>query len=138
TSIASVLPVGPSQIEEPGSEHQRPQPAAALPGRASHLPLRLTRFFGRETEICRLRELLQGGAAGPPGVFACRLVTLTGPGGSGKTRLALEVAAELQAALTGEAPVSGALWFVSVADLTDASQVPDRLLEAMQAPRLPD
>jgi predicted ATPase/DNA-binding SARP family transcriptional activator len=55
--------------------------AATRPG----LPLPLTTLVGREQELARLRELLDDPA--------CRLVTLVGPGGIGKTRLALEVAA---------------------------------------------
>lgn len=49
------------------------------------LPVRLTRFFGRQEEVEELIRLLS----------SARLVTLTGPGGSGKTRLALEVAQAL-------------------------------------------
>ncbi|HYB49440.1 MAG TPA: tetratricopeptide repeat protein [Streptosporangiaceae bacterium] len=48
-----------------------------------HLPRQLTSFVGRERELRELRELLDRG----------RLLTLTGPGGSGKTRLGLELAA---------------------------------------------
>src|SRR5262249_28616426 len=55
-------------------------------GRPSHnLPLELTRFVGREREIEEVRRLLGAG----------RLVTLTGAGGCGKTRLALQVASRL-------------------------------------------
>jgi predicted ATPase/DNA-binding SARP family transcriptional activator len=49
-------------------------------------PLPLTRLIGREHELVSVRRLLDSG----------RLVTLTGPGGSGKTRLALEIGARLQ------------------------------------------
>jgi Cdc6-like AAA superfamily ATPase len=50
-----------------------------------NLPLQLTSFVGREKEIVDVKRLLLGD----------RFVTLTGPGGTGKTRLALQVAAEL-------------------------------------------
>lgn len=53
----------------------------ALP---NNLPLQLTSFIGREREMREVKELLGG----------TRLLTLTGPGGSGKTRLSLQVAAE--------------------------------------------
>src|SRR5438094_642425 len=56
-----------------------------LPQPSSVLPIPLTRLVGRQAERATLRDLLS----------ANRLVTLTGPGGSGKTRLALAVAAEL-------------------------------------------
>src|SRR5215217_6436384 len=52
------------------------------------LPLPLTTLVGRERELARLRELLDDPA--------CRLVTLVGPGGIGKTRLAVEVATARQ------------------------------------------
>ena len=51
----------------------------------SNLPPQPTRFFGREAELASLVGLLR-----QPDI---RLVTLTGPGGSGKTRLALQAAA---------------------------------------------
>jgi transcriptional regulator with XRE-family HTH domain len=53
---------------------------------ASDLPIQLTTFFGRERELDRARHMLSRG----------RLVTLTGAGGSGKTRLALELAERLR------------------------------------------
>src|SRR5947208_10855366 len=54
--------------------------------RSKHnLPYQLTSFIGREQEIAQLKEL----------VTAHRMVTLTGAGGAGKTRLAIEVAAPL-------------------------------------------
>ena len=83
-------------------------PLNATTGYAGSLPLQLTRFFGREEEIQELRELLQGEA---------RLVTLTGPGGSGKTRLALETARRL--ADDRWPPWRGALWFAPLSDLFD-------------------
>jgi predicted ATPase/DNA-binding SARP family transcriptional activator len=63
-----------------GGPPVRPPAAASGP----NLPRPLTTLVGRERELARLHELL-----GDP---ACRLVTLVGPGGIGKTRLALEVA----------------------------------------------
>ena len=54
-----------------------------LDGRANTLPAQLTSFVGRETERAAVRDL----------VAAHRLVTLTGPGGTGKTRLSIEAAA---------------------------------------------
>ena len=59
--------------------------------RETALPVALTSFVGRERELASARELVR----------ASRLVTLTGVGGSGKTRLALELAAELQTAFRG-------------------------------------
>lgn len=55
--------------------------------RAEHLPIQLTPFIGRADEVTEIRELLTAPA--------CRLLTLVGPGGIGKTRLAIQVATEL-------------------------------------------
>jgi predicted ATPase/DNA-binding SARP family transcriptional activator len=60
-------------------------PSRVLPGPVCHdLPVPLTPFVGRETELAQIRNLLQQPA--------CRLLTLIGPGGIGKSRLALEAA----------------------------------------------
>ena len=55
--------------------------AIQQPASITHLPLTLTTFFGRETEMKKAAKILDG----------ARLLTLTGAGGSGKTRLAIEV-----------------------------------------------
>jgi hypothetical protein len=60
-----------------------PPPAAGRP--AHNLPAQTTRLVGRQEELTSLRTVLD----------AARLVTLTGPGGSGKTHLALELAAAI-------------------------------------------
>jgi predicted ATPase/DNA-binding SARP family transcriptional activator len=116
---------------------------AALHGAEGNLPPQFTRFFGREEEIARLCEVLgprlpplgesgrvltgcqQPKAAGP------RLVTLTGPGGAGKTRLALQVAAALRETF------QGAVWFVPLADVTDPQLIADKVREALSLPRTP-
>jgi predicted ATPase len=66
-------------------------PAAAPAVPPNNLPAQLTSFVGREAELAAIRRLLTTGAD------ATRLLTLTGPGGSGKTRLALEVASRMLA-----------------------------------------
>lgn len=87
----------------------------------SNLPQPLTRFFGREEEIAQLQSLLRSKQT--------RLVTLTGPGGTGKTRLALEVAAGLTERF------AGAVWFVSLADLSDAGLLAGAVADALRLPR---
>ena len=73
------------QLHAPGLPAEFP-PLRSLEAFAHNLPLQLTRFIGREREI----------AAGEATLLATtRLLTLTGAGGCGKTRLALQVAAEL-------------------------------------------
>ncbi|HZO90449.1 MAG TPA: tetratricopeptide repeat protein [Chthonomonadaceae bacterium] len=91
------------------------------PARAPGVPLPLTRCFGREEDIGRLLEKLL-----TPGT---RLITLLGPGGAGKTRLALEVAGRLKGAF------QGAAWVVPLADLADPGLIPQAILEALRQPR---
>jgi predicted ATPase/class 3 adenylate cyclase len=74
----------------------------------NNLPAQLTAFVGRESEAKDVRSL----------VASSRLVTLTGAGGCGKTRLALQAAAEL----LGEA--GDGVWFVELAPLTEDEQIP--------------
>ena len=63
----------------------------AVPLTVSALPATLSSFIGRERQIADVERLLAGG----------RLITLTGAGGSGKTRLALAVAERLQVVMPG-------------------------------------
>jgi predicted ATPase/class 3 adenylate cyclase len=74
----------------------------------NNLPVQLTRFIGRTREKSELARLLGGG----------RLLTVTGPGGSGKTRLSLELAGDL----LGQYP-DGA-WLIELASLSDPTLVP--------------
>jgi predicted ATPase len=80
-----------------------------------NLPASVTSFVGREREMAEVRERLA----------ATRLLTLTGAGGTGKTRLLLEVAAEL----SGEYP-EGA-WLVELAPLADESLVTQEIAAAL-------
>jgi hypothetical protein len=75
-------PVRLFQAGYAGMEPRAFPPLNADAGNASRLPHTFTRFFGREAEIAQLGQMLAAGET--------RLVTLTGPGGTGKTRLALE------------------------------------------------
>jgi predicted ATPase/DNA-binding SARP family transcriptional activator len=106
---------GMNQVEFP--------PLRAEAGYADNLPLQLTRFFGREREREELRALLTG--------HGQRLVTLTGAGGTGKTRLALEVAREVMG------DFDGAVWFVPLADLRDAELIPGAIADALGLQRSP-
>jgi predicted ATPase len=81
----------------------------ALDGSRGNLRAATTSFIGRESEVAELQAAVK----------AHRLVTLTGVGGVGKTRLALEVAARL----ADEFP--DGVWFFELAAVTDPAAVPD-------------
>jgi DNA-binding SARP family transcriptional activator/predicted ATPase len=100
----------------------------ALPASPSdNLPVQPTAFVGRETELAELADLL----ANP----ACRLLTIIGPGGIGKTRLALQAAADQVATFTHGA------WFVPLAALGSTeflvSAIADALALTFQGPKDP-
>ena len=85
--------------------------SAAQPERKHNLPVQVTRFFGRENEIASLKQRLA----------EHRLVTLTGSGGVGKTRLSLQAAGEVLD------DFSGGVWLVELASLTDPALVPQHV-----------
>lgn len=94
------------QLVIPGLEADFP-PIRTLDARRGNLPRQLTTFVGRDAEVAEVRDLLS----------EHRLVTLTGPGGAGKTRLSLEVARTLQDALEDGA------FFVPLAPISDPELV---------------
>jgi transcriptional regulator with XRE-family HTH domain len=77
-----------------------------------NLPPPLTRFVGRDRDLVDVRRALS----------EARLVTLTGPGGVGKTRLALQVAGQL--AKSGAPSYASGIWRVELAPLADGALVP--------------
>ncbi len=106
---AAAAAAGPAEAA-PGSGGR---PAArAAPG---NLPAELTRFIGRSKEVAELKRL----------VARQRLVTVTGTGGCGKTRLALRVAADLLPELPDGA------WLVELASLSDPTLVPQAIATAL-------
>lgn len=115
----------PMRLFEVIAERGKRFAAPTVPPAFTHrLPGALTRYFGREGEIAELCTLLQPRPEdGPP-----RLVTLLGPGGNGKSRLSLEVAARLQPAF------SHAVWFIPLADLRDPSLVLERIRAELDLP----
>ena len=92
-------------------------PLASLdnPELPNNLPGQLSAFVGREREVREVRKLVE----------SSRLVTLTGAGGCGKTRLALQAAAEL---LDG---ARDGVWFVDLAPLTEGEQIPAAVAAAL-------
>jgi predicted ATPase len=83
----SDAPTG-ARTDQASARSAMPDPVAAADVGRNSMPIYLTRFLGREAEEAQLRTE----------VLKHRLVTLLGPGGSGKTRLAVEVAAGLREA----------------------------------------
>src|SRR2546423_12094374 len=92
------------QLVTPGLPADFP-PLKTLDTHAYNLPLQLTPLIGRKQEIAAVCHLLQRQEV--------RLLTLTGPGGSGKTRLGLQVAAELSDRF------ADGVYFVNLAPLSD-------------------
>ncbi len=156
--FASELGVDPSpQLEQiylgvlrqdlPGATRGLPPPDAGPPGGPADLPAAermapgspppsarpaavrkpLTSFVGRDEDVARVVKMLAEG----------RLVTLTGPGGAGKTRLAIETAALLSREPPAEAAGPGGewagsqVWMVELTPVTDPGDVPYAVLNAL-------
>ena len=90
-------------------------PLRSLSSSPNNLPVQLTTFIGREREIADVTTLLD----------KTRLLTLTGPGGCGKSRLAIEVAARLIDRFPD------GIWFIELAPLSDASLLPQTVSAAL-------
>jgi predicted ATPase/DNA-binding SARP family transcriptional activator len=118
--------------EEHSTDIERSGPGE--PGRQRLAAVRkpLTSFVGRDDDVARVLKMLADG----------RLVTLTGPGGAGKTRLAIEAAARLAAdsptgtAGTASGPkpasaVGGQVWLVELTPVSDPGEVPFAVLNAL-------
>jgi len=109
-------PVVLFQVRHPDLPRDFPPPRASAV-EVHNLPVSLSSFIGREREIAEVEELLIVG----------RLVTLTGAGGCGKTRLAIEVAARKLE------PFSDGVWFVDLAPLSDPQLVGQTVIHALGA-----
>ncbi|HEX6033474.1 MAG TPA: adenylate/guanylate cyclase domain-containing protein, partial [Anaerolineales bacterium] len=108
------------QLVAPGLTQDFPA-IPSLEAFPNNLPVQLTSFIGREKEIGEMERLL--GSA--------RLVTLTGSGGTGKTRLSQEVGAQT---LTN---FPHGVWLVELASLTEPSQIMPALAQAFGLQELP-
>src|SRR5690242_8920747 len=97
--------------EEPAPDPERAAVPAQARSSASRAQTPLTSFVGRDEDLPRVLKSLR----------AARLVTLTGPGGVGKTRLAVEASGRLGAAA----------WFVPLAPVTDPAEVAFTVLYAL-------
>ena len=102
------------QLHAPGLLSTFP-PLQTLEASRNNLPVQLTSFIGRDNEIATIKDELK----------AHHLVTLTGPGGTGKTRLSLQVAADLLDQF------HQGVWFVELAPLSDPDLIPQTILSAI-------
>jgi predicted ATPase/class 3 adenylate cyclase len=102
------------QVEADGLAREFP-PLRSLDARPNNLPTQLTSFVGRERELAEAGTLLA----------ASRLVTLTGPGGTGKTRLSLQVAAN------AAEDFPDGIFFVGLETVREPILVPARLAAAV-------
>lgn len=89
-------------------------------GALSRIPLSMTRFFGRQSELEAIESFF--------GVDQGRLLTILGPAGIGKTRLSVEVLRRL-------AEEGWEAWFAPLADISDSGQILDYVLETVRPER---
>ncbi|WP_330254184.1 protein kinase [Nocardia sp. NBC_00565] len=94
---------------DPPTRGRRPLPAAGTVDSGGNLPFELTSFVGRRTELSAVKNLLS----------TSRLVTFTGVGGVGKTRLALRAASQAQR------DFADGVWLVELAEVSDAALLVD-------------
>src|SRR5262249_2113243 len=85
------------------------------PGLPNNLPVQVTTFIGREKEIAEIKTLLT----------RTHLLTLTGSGGCGKSRLSLQLAADVLE------DYSDGVWLVELASLADPALVPQTVANAL-------
>jgi len=125
---ASLRDLGAHQLKDllqPERIHQLVHPdleadfalLVTLSTRPHNLPRQPTPFLGRARDVAQVAALLRQDSV--------QLVTLTGSGGTGKTRLSLQVAAELVEAFPD------GVWFVELASLTDPALVPSAIAEVL-------
>jgi predicted ATPase/DNA-binding SARP family transcriptional activator len=117
-SVAAAPVVATPVSAAPGPAAPGPADPAPASPRTSNLPAQLTSFVGRDEELNRVSKLLG----------ESRLVILTGPGGTGKTRLAIEAAARLTDQM------ADGVWFVPLAPVGDALDVPQAVLSVIGPP----
>jgi predicted ATPase/DNA-binding CsgD family transcriptional regulator len=104
------------QLQGPGLPDGFPE-LRSLDRLPNNLPIQATPFIGREQQLAAVCGPIQRGDV--------RLLTLTGPGGTGKTRLALQAAADLLDSF------SDGVFFVSLAPLADPELVPSAIAQAL-------
>jgi predicted ATPase/DNA-binding winged helix-turn-helix (wHTH) protein/tRNA A-37 threonylcarbamoyl transferase component Bud32 len=125
-TVTHIEPLRPSHLrylstlgQEPAAIHDRlsEKQAEQLESRRANLPVQRTGFVGREKEVATAKELLLRNDA--------RLVTVTGPGGIGKTRLAVQVATGLVERFPG------GTHFVPLASLSDPDLIASVIVQTL-------
>jgi predicted ATPase/class 3 adenylate cyclase/DNA-binding CsgD family transcriptional regulator len=109
------------QLCHPDLRNEYPPLRTAKAAAVSSLPAQLTSFVGRNAQIADVRKLLADS----------RFVTLTGAGGAGKTRLAIQIAA----GVAGD--VRDGVWYVDLAPITHPAVVPVAVAGALGLPDQP-
>jgi excisionase family DNA binding protein len=122
TKRSRIFQIAPEALAQFQAQHRHASPPPLLLrlvepalGPAVALPTPLTPFLGREREVAAIAQLLS----------TARLVTLTGPGGAGKTRLALRVGEEFAARF------AEGVAFVPLAAMTEASLIAAAVAQAL-------
>jgi predicted ATPase/DNA-binding CsgD family transcriptional regulator len=110
-----------AQLCHPDLRHDFPPLRTTSALVAHNLPVQLTNFVGRGAQMTDLEKLLVDN----------RLVTLTGAGGAGKTRLAIEIAARIAAEFRD------GLWYIDLAPVTHPAVVPVTVARALGLPDQP-
>jgi predicted ATPase/transcriptional regulator with XRE-family HTH domain len=125
---ARLLELGAASHAE--GQPDEPAPAADIPLSPHNLPAQLTSFIGRERELAEIKQLLAPDFSDMGGEV--RLLTLTGHGGTGKTRLALQAATALLMSFTD------GVWWVELAPLTDPALIPQAVTSVLGLKEEPD
>jgi predicted ATPase/class 3 adenylate cyclase len=97
-------------------------PLRSLEVLPNNLPAQVTSFVGREREMAEMKRIFP----------STRLLTLTGPGGAGKTRLSLQVAADV----LDQFPHG--VWLVELSTLSDPELIPETMINAIGIREVPD
>ncbi len=110
-----ILPEHVYQLSAEGLPVDFP-PLKSLDFRPNNLPLQITKFIGREKEIDSVKQLLR----------TARMLTIVGPGGTGKTRLALRAANDLIDEF------ENGVWFVELSALNDPELIENEILQTLK------
>lgn len=116
-----IEPVTLYQVIAPGLCEEFPA-LKTLDARPNNLPLQLTSFIGRNEDLTQIKNFLRQN----------RMLTLTGPGGTGKTRLALQAGADVID------DFEHGVWFAELATVNDPSFLPLSILKSLDIPEQPN